>query len=865
MFCFQVFIAISTVFILYSREGISVVGTGTREEGLFVLLISSFLSIIISQVFYLFSVSRLRFILFLFLTLISCFALFLLAYTGALSLFVLSPTLSSIIFITLFLGGFIYGTTNILYYKFKNAFFALLPMAFWHFGNIAVGISHKLGNSYVDSIDYLERLTIAWEPLYIFLIFLFLLFSVGLILIDTKLSTSRWLKNMNKESKLGLKNLGCFGFLFFLIAICTISLAPLLWQLYWKETQTRERQKIEQQQKEQEEMQKNQPQYRAPERRGQEQQPMNEDGEYDSGSSLNTTIPEGSGLPLFVVRAGGERLFNNPSSDFIQEASIKKAHTEDESEKESLYLWRSFVLDDYSDVKGFTFNEIFAGESYDAKFPGMFNYEYKYDYLSSKDIELDFLSLNLTTTQVVLLNAGKSVKFYKNSGADLPFLNGYVNGSIITEEQNPLQPGMSYTQISKRPDPSIEQLKLARAEFTSASDFEKPYYFFDFNNTVYTVTLSKVRGIQNDLDKVIAIQNFLRTDKNFEKNEENRKLTQDDIDEFIVNGEVGDVPYFTAAMVRMLSELDIDARIAGGFTQGEYIPELDVYMVSDLDMYYWVEVYFENYGWIEFNPVGEPTEKEQQRQQELEQKRQDATPQDRQEFQEQFGQPLPENFNQDNIPNEQENNQQTPEEENQTQQEQQQEEQQTPEEQEQQNDEEQKEEEIPEEKKDENYLGAAIRAMISIGLEYFKRYWLIILCLIIFLLPFIPPILKFIKLQFAKARLSQKTNAEKIKFEFIQLQLLLNDFGEEIKETETNLQFADRFVENFPVKNRPEGFNIMLREFAEIYNKSLFGKDSIERDVLRMKNLNSEITEIYKKSKGNMAYLRWFNLISLFR
>src|SRR2546428_11747804 len=56
-------------------------------------------------------------------------------------------------------------------------------------------------------------------------------------------------------------------------------------------------------------------------------------------------------------------------------------------------------------------------------------------------------------------------------------------------------------------------------------------------------------------------------------------------------------------MVVMLRELGVPARIVEGFTTGTYDSGLDRYVVKEIDAHAWVEVYFPQYGWIEFEPT----------------------------------------------------------------------------------------------------------------------------------------------------------------------------------------------------------------------------------------------------------------------
>jgi hypothetical protein len=56
-------------------------------------------------------------------------------------------------------------------------------------------------------------------------------------------------------------------------------------------------------------------------------------------------------------------------------------------------------------------------------------------------------------------------------------------------------------------------------------------------------------------------------------------------------------------MAMMLRSLGIPARIVNGYAQGEFRPDSNSYRVKASDAHTWVEVYFPEYGWIQFEPT----------------------------------------------------------------------------------------------------------------------------------------------------------------------------------------------------------------------------------------------------------------------
>jgi transglutaminase-like putative cysteine protease len=72
---------------------------------------------------------------------------------------------------------------------------------------------------------------------------------------------------------------------------------------------------------------------------------------------------------------------------------------------------------------------------------------------------------------------------------------------------------------------------------------------------------------------------------------------------FVTTTKRGYCQHFAGAMALMLRYLGIPARVAAGFTSGLYEAESGEWTVSDTNAHTWVEVWFEEYGWLPFDPT----------------------------------------------------------------------------------------------------------------------------------------------------------------------------------------------------------------------------------------------------------------------
>jgi transglutaminase-like putative cysteine protease len=72
---------------------------------------------------------------------------------------------------------------------------------------------------------------------------------------------------------------------------------------------------------------------------------------------------------------------------------------------------------------------------------------------------------------------------------------------------------------------------------------------------------------------------------------------------FVEQSKTGYCQHYAGAMALMIRYLGIPSRVAAGFTSGTYDRERRVWNVSDRNAHTWVEVWFQGYGWLPFDPT----------------------------------------------------------------------------------------------------------------------------------------------------------------------------------------------------------------------------------------------------------------------
>ena len=86
-----------------------------------------------------------------------------------------------------------------------------------------------------------------------------------------------------------------------------------------------------------------------------------------------------------------------------------------------------------------------------------------------------------------------------------------------------------------------------------------------------------------------------------------RPSSEAPLDYFINVSHLGYCQHYAGAMALMLRMAGIPARVATGFTPGGYSSRKKAWIVRDTDAHAWVEVWFDQYGWVTIDPTPSAT------------------------------------------------------------------------------------------------------------------------------------------------------------------------------------------------------------------------------------------------------------------
>jgi len=112
-------------------------------------------------------------------------------------------------------------------------------------------------------------------------------------------------------------------------------------------------------------------------------------------------------------------------------------------------------------------------------------------------------------------------------------------------------------------------------------------------------------------DRALAIESYLR-DFTYTLDLPPPPINRDVVDYFLFDLQMGYCDYYATSMVVLARAAGLPARIVIGYSSESYDQDYKVYIVTEAQAHSWVEIYFPEYGWIEFEPTaGRPTRERQ--------------------------------------------------------------------------------------------------------------------------------------------------------------------------------------------------------------------------------------------------------------
>ncbi len=174
--------------------------------------------------------------------------------------------------------------------------------------------------------------------------------------------------------------------------------------------------------------------------------------------------------------------------------------------------------------------------------------------------------------------------------------------------RRPLRENDTYTVVSALSRADEESLRSVGNNFNYPAWFTSDYLQLPDRVPPRLSNLARVitQGQGNQFDKAIAIERFLRNNVKYSETVAPPPAGRDAVDYLLFDRPEGYCNYYASAMAVLARIVGIPARIASGYSQGEY--RNGIYHILEKDAHAWPELYFPGYGWIEFEPTASKPE-----------------------------------------------------------------------------------------------------------------------------------------------------------------------------------------------------------------------------------------------------------------
>ena len=227
------------------------------------------------------------------------------------------------------------------------------------------------------------------------------------------------------------------------------------------------------------------------------------------------------------------------------------------------------------------------------------------------------------STGNVLFAAGQPLRVSLKATADLYLIEQIPGESLpiaeiamLQRRETALRPGDRYLAVSSLPKATVEDLQEAGVDYptwVTESYLDLPS---DLAPQVGELARQITADAATPYDQAVAIEQFLR---GFTYNDQIAAPPPgvNAVNYFLFDVQEGYCDYYASSFAMMARSLGIPARVAAGYSQGDYVEEADLYRVREFHGHSWPEVFFPGYGWIEFEPTAAELEIVRERRRDL--------------------------------------------------------------------------------------------------------------------------------------------------------------------------------------------------------------------------------------------------------
>ena len=148
-----------------------------------------------------------------------------------------------------------------------------------------------------------------------------------------------------------------------------------------------------------------------------------------------------------------------------------------------------------------------------------------------------------------------------------------------------------------------DQLRLAGAQYPEWVQERYLQLPADFSPRIAQLAESLAGNLTTPYDQADVLTDWLRENMTYNEAVLAPPEDADPLEYFLFESQEGYCNYYASALAAMLRSLGVPARIVGGYARGAWQEDLGLFRVYSNNAHTWVEVFFPEYGWVEFEPT----------------------------------------------------------------------------------------------------------------------------------------------------------------------------------------------------------------------------------------------------------------------
>ncbi len=166
-----------------------------------------------------------------------------------------------------------------------------------------------------------------------------------------------------------------------------------------------------------------------------------------------------------------------------------------------------------------------------------------------------------------------------------------------------LRPGQTYSVVSYLPNLSAQELQQGLTAHEVLVGSREYLDYGSLSQQARDLAAQAVAGHgTSQFEMVMALTKYLQQNYQYSLQLGHVPPGRDPVDWFLFDVKIGYCEQFATAETLMLRSLGIPARLATGYSTGDYDPVLDQSIVREHDAHAWVEVWFPGHGWVPVDP-----------------------------------------------------------------------------------------------------------------------------------------------------------------------------------------------------------------------------------------------------------------------